>query len=794
MVMNVAVTFILASCTILALLNQVKNISQILASLILLIGILNLAEQIFNFNLVIDQFMFKHYNIMGHTSPGRMAPNSAFCFILSGIALLMSNCSTKHTTCVVLAGFLGAIVFSLGCLSLSGYLFSNVEQADAWGTLPPMAENTAIGFILLGMSQCAFIWNKCIQNRINIIRFVPIGISFCVLITMFLLALAIDQVQDSYGVEDNLPLITFIIGCILALIFGAIARIGLLAYLSESTINEAFSLLRATFEATADGIVVISADDKIVDCNKKFLQMWRLLREEILLFDKNAFYMALKQQVKNKEEFDLKVAIWERNMEDVVSDQLLLENGFLYEIVAKPQLLNNEIIGRVWSHRDITLQSILEKQLLHQTTHDLLTDLPNKALIFDLINRAIVKASISKSIIAVLTLDLDKFSNVNDMLGLNKGDQLLCLVRDRINKVIAEDVVLGRIGGDRFLLLQTNITDKKYTITLVNKLLRSFNEPFDLYGIKVSLSCCIGATLYPKDGQDTETLLSNSDLALLRAKKDGRGSFQFFIKEMTNLTMLQIETENSLHEALDNEQFFIEYQPIVELRTGKVVSFEALLRWQHPTRGVIPPEEFIPFAEQAGLIGHIGEWVLENASRSLHQLHAAGFSDLIMAINVSASQFKYGFLKQILQNIFKTTGLLAEHIELELTESVLLEGGQEIDDVINELHQMGIKLSLDDFGTGHSSLSYLRRFPIHKLKIDRSFIENALNSENDRQLVSAIISIGRAFNLAIITEGVENEAQLNLLRELGCDYAQGFYFAKPMSFDHCIEYLRQKKY
>ncbi len=438
---------------------------------------------------------------------------------------------------------------------------------------------------------------------------------------------------------------------------------------------------------------------------------------------------------------------------------------------------------------DITKQKEREACIEYQAYHDALTALPNRRLFHDRLERALAQVERNGESLAVLFLDLDRFKNINDSLGHDIGDQLLQEVAQRLKETVRHEDTVARLGGDEFTVLLSRVTQRKEVEQVVRKLITAFRQPFKIEGHTLHISSSIGIALFPCDGETPEQLMKNADSAMYRAKEKGRNNACFYSQNMNARSENRLTLENDLHEALKRGELTPFYQLQREADSGAVSGFEVLLRWTHPERGLVMPSEFIALAEESGLIVPIGEWVLEQACQQAKVWVDAGQSDLTVAVNLSARQFQQPGLAKQVADILEKTGLPAKHLELEITENLLLQNSDQNSAVLQELHDLGICLALDDFGTGYSSLSYLKKFPFDRLKIDQSFVRSLPDSHEDAALVDAIITLGHTLGLEIIAEGVENEAQLAFLRDRGCDLIQGYLFSKPLPAEKAALFL-----
>ena len=431
--------------------------------------------------------------------------------------------------------------------------------------------------------------------------------------------------------------------------------------------------------------------------------------------------------------------------------------------------------GWVATFEDITEWEKAQQQIFHMARHDALTNLPNRTLFRERLERALRQARRGDQL-SVLCLDLDHFKNINDSLGHPVGDALLKEVARRLGECLSEDDTVARLGGDEFAIVQfCRGCDPTISSALASRLVESVSAPYDIAGHQLVIGVSIGVSLAPDDGKNPDELLKKADLALYRAKADGRGTYRFFETGMDARAQARRLLELDLRAAVRREEFEVHYQPIVDIAGDRTVAFEALVRWNHPERGRIVPSDFIPLAEETGLIVPLGEWVLRRACAE-----AAGWSDpVVIAVNLSPVQFKSSNLTATVLAALKASGLPASRLELEITESVLLQNSETTLAILHELRAQGVRISLDDFGTGYSSLSYLRSFPFDKIKIDRSFVQELASREDSMAIVRAVAGLGRSLGIVTTAEGVETKEQLDLLRREGCTQAQGYLFSPP---------------
>ncbi|MBZ0104441.1 MAG: PAS domain S-box protein [Sulfuricella denitrificans] len=437
---------------------------------------------------------------------------------------------------------------------------------------------------------------------------------------------------------------------------------------------------------------------------------------------------------------------------------------------------------------DVTERKQYEEQLAYQSAHDTLTRLPNRNLAQDRLTQGIIFARRTSRQLAMLLIDIDNFKLINDSLGHNIGDQLLKIVAHRIEECVRGGDTVARLGGDDFAVILTDVSQEDDISRVTNKILAAIAEPAVVESHSLTVTCSIGVSLFPRDGEDAATLLKNADAAMYRAKEQGRNSVQYYTAEINSRIFQRLILENNLRVALERDEFAIHYQPQVSLLTGQVTGMEALLRWHHPELGMVSPVNFIPLAEDTGLIIPIGAWVLHTACRQTRAWHEAGLPLLRVAVNISGRQFREN-IPQLVEKALAESGLPPQYLELEITESVAMQHAESTEQTLSALRDMGVRLSIDDFGTGYSSLSYLKRFPINKLKLDQSFVRDIISDPDDAAISMAIIALAHGLKLDVIAEGVETESQLDFLRTHGCDAIQGYYFSRPVPAEQMEQLL-----
>lgn len=446
------------------------------------------------------------------------------------------------------------------------------------------------------------------------------------------------------------------------------------------------------------------------------------------------------------------------------------------------------------SQTDIHERKMAEERLRHDVLHDALTGLPNRALLMDRLERALARAKRDPDrLFAVLFIDLDRFKNVNDSLGHIVGDKLLIEWGQRLAECCRPQDTLARLGGDEFVLLLEDISGDADAIRVAKRIQTQFNDPLQINNYELFISGSIGIALGSGASTQPEDLLRDADTAMYRAKAQGKACYSLFDADMHSAAVAVLHLEGNLRRAIERQSFHLHYQPVISLESGRIVAFEALVRWHDTERGVIPPTEFIPLAEETGMILPIGQWVLREACRQLRawQLKLPGTTDVCVSVNLSCRQFSQAGLVEQIGEILRETGLDAKYLKLEVTESALMVDAESAARKLHRLREMGVHVSMDDFGTGYSSLSYLQRFPVDTLKIDQSFIRNLEYAEKGVEIVQAILNLGRALQMDVVAEGLESASQVQLLRTLGCPCGQGYFFSRPVPKQAAATLLRR---
>ena len=517
---------------------------------------------------------------------------------------------------------------------------------------------------------------------------------------------------------------------------------------------------------------MFDADAKMIFCNQRYIEMYAL-SPDVVVPGRSLLELCEHQNAKgafcvNQE--DYVVELLDRVTRGQTSHTVVkAADGRVFSIAHKP------ITGGGWiaTHEDISDRQRAEERIIHMARHDALTDLPNRTMLRERLEYELKRVKRGKSL-AVLCLDLDHFKSVNDTLGHPVGDELLKVVAERLRRCIREPDTIARLGGDEFAIIMTSMRAPTDPAVLAKRIRESIIKPYYLDGHQVVADISIGISLAPADATEPDLLLKNADMALYGAKADGRGTYRFFEPEMDARMKARRELDMDLRKALVNAEFELYYQPLVNLKDNVITALEALLRWNHPVRGLVSPAEFIPIAEETGLIIPLGEWVLRQACQE-----AANWpTNIKVAVNLSPVQLKSRNLAEVVVSALATSGISANRLQLEITETVLMQNTFNTLATLQKLRALGVQIALDDFGTGYSSLSYLRSFPFDKIKIDRSFIQELTNGTEPLAIVHAIAGLAKSLNMISTAEGVETKQQLETLQSLGCIEMQGYLFSK----------------
>jgi diguanylate cyclase (GGDEF)-like protein/PAS domain S-box-containing protein len=548
----------------------------------------------------------------------------------------------------------------------------------------------------------------------------------------------------------------------------------------EDALHESEQRFRLAFETAAIGMALVGMDGQCLKANKSLCKMIGYSEQELLSMR--------FQNITHLDDLKIDLDQSRRLLAGEIS-YYRMEKRYLHKdghvvwgllSVSLVRDAQDKPIHFVSQLTDITELKEAESHTRYMAEHDFLTGLPSRALLLDRLGQAIGVARRNGSQLAVLFIDLDRFKNVNDSMGHSIGDKLLQRVAERLNRVVRGVDTVSRQGGDEFVIMLADIGNIAQLARIADNVMKEIALPYQIDDHEFHLTSSIGISIYPEDGKDIDTLLKNADVAMYHAKASGRNSYQFFSKEMNVRIIERLTLESTLKKAIDRKEFVLLYQPEIDIASGRAVGAEALIRWQHPESGLLLPASFISVAEDCGLIVPIGDWVLRTACQQARAWISMG-RPMVVAVNLSFAQFHQKSLLQSVSDALQFAGLEPQYLELEITESILIDEAETTLSTLNELRKMGIKLAIDDFGTGYSSLSYLKRFSIDKLKIDQSFIHDIPTAPNETAIINAIIAMAKSLNLKVIAEGVENAEQFSFLKAHGCDEYQGYYSSQALS-------------
>ncbi len=561
---------------------------------------------------------------------------------------------------------------------------------------------------------------------------------------------------------------------------------------TEQKLQFANTLLRTQMDASPDGILVVDENARIISYNQRFATMFNIPLDLLRAQVDAPVLAAATSVMTNPAAFLARVRYLYDHPDEAGYDELETTDGRSIdrhtEVLRTPA---GGYLGRVWFFRDITERKKTEAQILRMARCDALTGLANRVVFMEAVDQAIGNVKNGGETFALLYIDLDHFKDVNDTLGHPVGDELLIAVAGRLRSNMRSNDLVARFGGDEFAMIVTDIGDARDAAGVAETLIGAMRAPFSIKGYEIRSSVSMGIALFGADRPSAEALLSRADIALYRAKSEGTAGYEFHTDAMDNETRTRVMLSAELREGINAGQLFLVYQPQVEIATRCITGVEALVRWRHPKHGVLKPDLFIPIAERTGLIAALGHWVMREACRRAKEWIEAGINFDVLAVNLSGVQFKRAYeLEKTIGDVLAETGMPARKLELELTETVLMTTSIEHNDVLNRLRQIGVRLALDDFGVGYSSLDYLRRFPVDRIKIAGVFVAQITTETGSAAIVKATLGLARELGIRVIAEGIETPAQLECLRSWGCLEGQGDYFAKPCSVGDLMPLLK----
>jgi diguanylate cyclase (GGDEF)-like protein/PAS domain S-box-containing protein len=562
---------------------------------------------------------------------------------------------------------------------------------------------------------------------------------------------------------------------------------------ADEALREAERSFRSIFENAIEGIFQSTPSNGYLAVNPALARMYGYESPQQLIATLRDIEHKLYVEPQRRADF---MHLMERD--GVVTNfesRIYKSNGEIIWISENARAVHNsdgEVVFFEGTVEAITERKLHEEEIQFQATHDALTGLPNRTLLYDRMQQAILHSERYGNLTAVAFLDLDQFKFINDSLGHQVGDELLKITAQRLTNCLRSSDTVARQGGDEFVLLLGNQPNEEAITHTLQRVLVEVAQPWIANDLEFQVTCSIGVTLCPPDGKDVETLLRNADSAMYKAKELGRNNFQYFAAEMNSTVTDRLELLNRLRQAIPNDELVLHYQPKVCLQTKEIIGAEALIRWNSAQSGMVSPGMFIPLAEETGLIIPIGEWVLHAACLQNHAWQDAGYAPIPISVNLSPRQLARGDIVEVVERVLAETGLEARYLELEITESVMATDVEKSFSMLSQLRALGVKISLDDFGTGYSSLSYLKRFPVDTLKIDQSFVRDIASDQDSAAIVKAIISLGQNLNLVVLAEGIETEAQFQFLLKNGCNQGQGYLMSRPVPHQDFLQKLAAK--
>lgn len=769
MTYDAAISFCIGSAGLVAIIYQRIFFTFIVAIFLILISMLTITQYVINAEWDMTRQLLSPFVELAAGQPGRMRPITPFCFLLFAITLLYLIYETKRPhKKLILVSIQGIIILCLALIFLFGYTWNN--------SITLMTSNSSIGFILLSLAVFFTVIYLDKGRPHQFSKSMPMLISG--FITVFsLLSFRFFKFSE---LIKQIDWFSTVHEMILSILIGVAIYFVQRNYLYAKSFKNLYAKTKATLESAHDGLLVINSRGQIVDYNQRLLKLWSISSDDLLHKNFKFFFDFIMQQLKTADGNTPLKLEFKKNLENSSTCELNLKNGKTFEFYSYSQRSGNKTIGYVFSFYDITHLKLAEENLRYHATHDVLTKLANRFLLFDHIEQAIAHSKRENKIFAILFLDLDCFKLINDSLSHLVGDQVLKAVASRLLSCTRAEDTLSRIGGDEFILLAVDLKTQEDAALIANKYLQVLAPPFYIERHELYIRCSIGISLYPEDGEDSNNMVKNADIAMYLAKHN-QDHVQFYTKSMHDKITSRLKLENELPRALENNQLEVYYQPIIDLRSNKICDTEALLRWNHPTRGLLTPAEFITAAEETGIINEMGKWVLKTVCQQNKYWQDNNILTAIMSVNISLKQLQQiDFVDQI-ATLLAAAGLDPKYLQLELTENRLIEDIDYINAVLNRLKKLGIKIAIDDFGTGYSGLSYIKYFPLDKLKIDKSLIKNIPHNLVEKALVDTLINMCKNLHINSCVEGVETQEQYQYLHEQYCNEAQGFYFSHPLS-------------
>lgn len=834
---NTAVCVLLAGVSLHLLCEKTRTaatlrIGRIGAVIIMLIGTLTLIEYIAGVDFGIDQLFFREHETLNGHFPGRMAAMSALIFIMTGSTLLLlsKNAKTYWVEGLTFLAFFNALVPAIGYV----YGKSTLYRIPYYGTislpltlvflllcagilaqhpergLMALVTNGSAGGITARRLLPAAILLPIAIGRLELwgytaglydaaVGMIAVTLSSIVIFTLLIgwnacLLLRLDKRRTE--AEETLLQSLDVLESNLNALMKTNARLQAeisMRRATEENLFQADEKARVTLNSIGDGVITTDLEGKIAYLNPAAERMSGWSSDEAVGRPISEVFRIIDPVSRQPVDTALKATLRGNQITRIPSSSLLIRHDGTEAVIddscAPMHDRNGQVIGAVLAFHDVSTVRAMSLKMSYITEHDYLTDLPNRFLLNDRLRQAVVLALRHGTRIALLFLDLDRFKHINDTLGHPIGDRLLTEIAQRLKRSTHDTDTVSRHGGDEFIILLQEVSDSVGIARIAAQVLKSITEPYFIDSHEIHISASIGISICPEDGEDADTLIRHAEVAMYQAKSQGRNNYQFFTRRIHERALQRFALEGNLRRAIAREEPALYYQPKLNIAERRVIGAEVLMRWHDRSNKWVPPTQFIPIAEESGLIIPIGEWVLRKACEQNRAWQDAGYVPMPIAVNVSAVQFREKNFVDLVARVLHETGLEPRYLELELTESVTMQDLELTVSLLETLKCMGVGLSIDDFGTGYSSLSYLKRFPIDTLKIDRSFVQDVVTDPDDAAITCAIISMAKSLKQKVIAEGVETAEQFEFLRDKGCDEIQGFYFSEPLTaqeFEHRI--------
>ena len=701
-----------------------------------------------------------------------MRPITAVCFLMICSVFVYLMRAKKSNQTFTFVSMQAVIILCLAILFSFGYSLQITNTSLQYLTLISTNSATALFFLSTGIIFAVIYLDKKRPQAFN--KLLPILIAGFVGVLSLVFWRLLDIENPIIRILGRGNWLVVVEEIVIALLVGMAIYFFIKTYLYHKKYQRMYATVKGTLNATHDGILVINFKEKIIDYNKQFLQLWGLSPPQLFNASLNSVFDLLASRLENVQEIS-PMRIKNKSVKPG-TQELHLQDGRVYEFYFYRQ----PYVGYVLSFYDITHLKQTQEKLAYQATHDALTNLPNRFLLFEHIEKGLAYANRENTLLAILFIDLDRFKLINDSLGHAIGDKLLKAVADRFLSCTRAEDTLARVGGDEFILLLVGIKTPEQAEIIARKYLAALASVFHIDNHEIYTRCSIGISIYPNDGRNYKLIVERADVAMYIAKKN-QSQLAFYHPTMHQEIVSRLELENELPLAVKKNQLEIYYQPIIDFATQKICGAEALIRWNHPTRGLLMPDDFISAAEEAGVITVIGDWVLKNACLQNKYWREKNIFIGKISINVSIKQLQRPNILMIISDILKSTGLDLKYVQLELTESLLAQDIEGIADLLKQLKTIGVSIAIDDFGVGYSGLGYLKHFPLDTLKIDQSFATDILYNSAGQAIITATIGMCKHLHIRTCMEGVETEEQYQFLRAQGCDEAQGFYFSRPLT-------------